>query len=189
MVDDLAVMDATAQADAVRRGGVSARELVDWSIAGIEQLNPVLHAVIHERFERARRDAAGGFDTEAPFAGVPFVVKDLIAHSAGDPFHEGIAALAHERFVEDSDTDLVRRFRAIGLITVGRSNTAELGLLPTTEPSSYGPTRNPWDLERTPLGSSGGSAAAVAAGIVSLAHANDGGGSIRGPASACVLSG
>ena len=135
MVDDLAVMDATAQADAVRRGDVSARELVDLSIAGIEQLNPVLNAVIHERFERARNEAARGFDADAPFAGVPFVVKDLIAHSAGDPFHEGIATLADERFVEDSDTDLVRRFRAAGLITVGRSNTAELGLLPTTEPS------------------------------------------------------
>ena len=189
MVDDLAVMDATAQADAVRRGDVSARELVDRSIAGLEELNPVLNAVIHERFERARGEAAAGFDTDAPFAGVPFVVKDLIAHSAGDPFHEGIATLADERFVEESDTDLVSRFRAAGLITIGRSNTAELGLLPTTEPSSYGPSRNPWDLERTPLGSSGGSAAAVAAGIVALAHANDGGGSIRGPASACGLVG
>ena len=182
-------MDATAQADAVRRGDVSAHELVELSITAIEQINPVLNAVIHERFERARNEAEHAIDADTPFAGVPFVVKDLIAHSAGDPFHEGIATLADERFVEESDTDLVSRFRAAGLITVGRSNTAELGLLPTTEPIARGPTRNPWDPERTPLGSSGGSAAAVAAGIVSLAHANDGGGSIRGPASACGLVG
>ena len=145
MLDDLALMDATAQADAVRRGDVSARELVELSITAIEQINPVLNAVIHERFERARNEAEHAIDADTPFAGVPFVVKDLIAHSAGDPFHEGIATLADERFVEESDTDLVSRFRAAGLITVGRSNTAELGLLPTTEPIACGPTRNPWD--------------------------------------------
>jgi amidase len=162
---------------------------VDAAIARIHDLNPTLNAVIHDRFEKARAEAASPALCDSPFRGVPFLVKDLIAHSAGDPFHEGIRRLAQLGFREDSDTELIRRFRAAGLIDVGRTNTSELGLLPTTEPDSYGPTRNPWSLDRTPLGSGGGSAAAVAAGLVPLAHSNDAGGSIRLPASACGLVG
>ena len=139
-------------------------------------------------FERARAAAAGDLP-DGPFRGVPFVLKDLSAHSAGDPFHEGMAFLKERGWTEPDDTALAARFRAAGLVTVGKTNTPELGILPTTEPHAYGPTRNPWDTTRSTGGSSGGSAAAVAAGLVPVGHANDGGGSIRIPASECGLVG
>jgi amidase len=120
---------------------------------------------------------------------VPFVLKDLSCHSAGDPFHEGMAFLKRLGWVEEHDTFLAEKFRAAGLVTIGKTNTPELGILPTTEPDAYGPTRNPWDPSRSTGGSSGGSAAAVAAGLVPMGHANDGGGSIRIPASECGLVG
>ena len=116
-------------------------------------------------------------------------MKDLAAHSAGDPFHEGMAFLKERSWTEPHDTALAARFRAAGLVTVGKTNTPELGILPTTEPRAYGASRNPWDTSRSTGGSSGGSAAAVAAGLVPMAHANDGGGSIRIPASECGLVG
>src|SRR5206468_9215384 len=121
--------------------------------------------------------------------GVPFLLKDLGAHSAGDPMYEGMRFLRDRNFVEEEDTVLASRFRAAGFVTLGKTNTPELGILPTTEPQVFGPTRNPWDTNRSPGGSSGGSAAAVAAGLVPVAHANDGGGSIRIPASECGLVG
>jgi amidase len=120
---------------------------------------------------------------------VPFLLKDLSCHSAGHPFHEGMAFLKERGWTEPEDTALAARFRAAGLVVAGKTNTPELGILPTTEPLAYGPTRNPWDLSRSTGGSSGGSAAAVAAGLVPVAHANDGGGSIRIPASECGLVG
>ena len=120
---------------------------------------------------------------------MPFVLKDLAAHSAGDPFHEGMAFLKDRGWTEPEDTALAARFRRAGLVIVGKTNTPELGILPTTEPLAYGPTRNPWDTSRSTGGSSGGSAAAVAAGLVPIGHANDGGGSIRIPASECGLVG
>jgi amidase len=128
-------------------------------------------------------------DRSAPLAGVPFLVKDITCHQAGELFHEGMGFLRDRQWREDSDTYLAARYRAAGLITVGRTNTPELGIVPTTEPVAYGATRNPWDPARSPGGSSGGSAAAVAARMVPVAHANDGGGSIRIPASACGLVG
>jgi amidase len=182
-------MDAVGQAAAVRRREVAPLELVRAAIERAERINPALNAILHERFDAALGEASRPELVEAPLGGVPFLVKDLIAHSAGDPFHEGVRRLADIGFRESTDTDLVSRFRAAGLIDIGRTNTSELGLLPTTEPEAYGPTRNPWDTSRSPLGSGGGSAAAVAAGIVALAHSNDGGGSIRLPASACGLVG
>jgi amidase len=182
-------MDAVAQAAAVRRREVSPAELVAAAIERAERVNPSLNAILHDRFDAALREAGRPDIAKAPLGGVPFLIKDLIAHSAGDPFHEGIRRLAEIGFRETTDTELVRRFRAGGLVDIGRTNTSELGLLPTTEPEAYGPTRNPWDTARSPLGSGGGSAAAVAAGIVPLAHSNDGGGSIRLPASACGLVG
>lgn len=188
VADDLSFLDATAQAELVRRGDASPLELVDAAIARVEKLDPELNAVIHPRFERAREEAAGELP-DGPFRGVPFLVKDLMCHQAGEPWHEGMAFLRDLGWTATTDTWLAERFRAAGLVTVGRTNTPELGILPTTEPAAYGPTRNPWDTSRSPGGSSGGSAAAVAAGLVPVAHANDGGGSIRIPASECGLVG
>jgi amidase len=120
---------------------------------------------------------------------VPLVLKDLVCHTAGDPFHEGMRFLRDLGWVEREDTYLAAKLRAAGFVFVGRTNVPERGLLATTEPEAYGPTRNPWDPTRSAGGSSGGSAAAVAAGLVPLAHASDGGGSIRVPASECGLVG
>ena len=195
MADALGDHDATALAALIRAGEVKPLELVDAAIARIETLDPQLNSVIHRRFDRARAEAAAlgaGPDPDAdagPFVGVPFLIKDIACHQAGEPFHEGMRFLRDRQWRADSDTYLAARFRAAGLITVGRTNTPELGIVPTTEPVAYGPTRNPWDRSRSPGGSSGGSAAAVAAGLVPAAHANDGGGSIRIPASACGLVG
>jgi amidase len=186
---DLALLDATAQAALVRDRAVSPRELVDAAIARIEKVNPALNAVITPRFEKARAEAESKGLPDGPFRGVPFLLKDLICHSAGDPYHAGMRLLRDLRWVEKEDTHLAARFRAAGFVFLGKTNTPELGPVPTTEPLAYGPTRNPWDTTRSPGGSSGGSAAAVASGMVPVAHANDGGGSIRIPASECGLVG
>jgi amidase len=188
MSDDLARLDATAQAELVRSGETSPGDLVEAAIGRIEALNDELNAVIHPLFEKAREAAAGEL-ADGPFKGVPFLLKDLIAHSAGDPFHEGMKFLRDLGWTENEDTELVKRFRRAGFVICGKTNTPELGILATTEPEAHGATHNPWDVTRSPGGSSGGSAAAVAAGMVSAAHANDGGGSIRIPASACGLVG
>ncbi len=156
--------------------------------ARIEKLNPELNAVIRTRFDEARREAAGDLP-DGPFRGVPIVLKDLLCSMAGEEIHEGIQAVKKARYVAPRDQELARRLRAAGMVVVGRTNTPELGILPTTEPAAYGPTRNPWDTSRSTGGSSGGSAAAVASGMVPLGHANDGGGSIRIPASECGLVG
>ena len=193
MADALGDHDAVGLAALVRSGEVKPLELVDAAIGRIETVDTQLNAVIHRRFERARAEAAalgsGPGRSAGALAGVPFLVKDITCHQAGDPFHEGMRFLRDRGWRATSDTHLAARFRAAGLITVGRTNTPELGIVPTTEPLAYGPTRNPWDRSRSPGGSSGGSAAAVAAGLVPAAHANDGGGSIRIPASACGLVG
>jgi amidase len=189
MSDELALLDATAQAALVRDGELSPRELVDAAIARIERLNPTLNAVIIPRFEKARAEAASAALPAGPFRGVPFLLKDLMCHSAGDPYHAGMQLLRARGWSEPDDTYLAARFRAAGFVFVGKSNTPELGPVPTTEPRAYGATRNPWDTGRSPGGSSGGSAAAVASGMVPVAHANDGGGSIRIPASECGLVG
>ena len=186
---ELAFLDATAQADLVRRRAVSPRELVDAAIARIERTNPRVNAVITSRFEQARAEAASAALPDGPFRGVPFLLKDLACHSAGDPYHAGMRFLRDLHWVERHDTYLAGKFRAAGFVFLGKTNAPEIGTLPTTEPEAYGPTRNPWDPSRSPGGSSGGSAAAVATGMVPAAHANDGGGSIRIPASACGLVG
>jgi amidase len=189
MTTDLAFLDATAQAELVRRRELSPRDLVDAAIDRIERVNPKLNAVITTRFEKARSEADSPALPDGPFRGVPFLLKDLICHSAGDPYHAGMRLLRELRWVEQEDTYLAARFRAAGFVFLGKTNTPELGPVPTTEPLAYGPTRNPWDTSRSPGGSSGGSAAAVASGMVPVAHANDGGGSIRIPASECGLVG
>ena len=190
--DDLAGVDALAQADLVRRGEVGATELVESAIERIERVNPHLNAVITPLYEGARQAAralASGGGAGGPFAGVPFLMKDLMAHTAGDRFCAGMAVLKDLDYRPDHDTELAARFRASGLITLGKTNTPEWGSVPTTEPLAFGATHNPWDLTRAPSGSSGGSAAAVASGMVPMAAGGDGGGSIRTPASACGLFG
>src|SRR2546430_1669086 len=189
MSDELALLDATAQAGRGRQRRVSPRELVDGAIGRIERVNPQLNAVLIQRFEKARAEAAAPELPDGPFRGVPFLLKDLICHSAGDPYHAGMRLLRELKWVERYDTYLAARFRAAGFVFLGRTNVPELGPAPTTEPVAYGPTRNPWDTSRSPGGSSGGSAAAGAAGLVPVAHANDGGGSIRIPSSECGLVG
>ncbi len=181
-------LDATAQAELIAAGQVSAAELVEAAIARCEEVNPTLNAIIHPSFDRARQ-AAEAADEEAPFAGVPMVTKDLVCSEVGLPFHEGSRFLQSIGWTGPHDQELAVRFRDAGLISIGRTNTPEFGMRPVCEPVAYGPTNNPWDLTRTPGGSSGGSAAAVAAGIVAVGHANDVGGSIRNPASNCGLFG
>ncbi len=188
MSDDLARLDATAQAELIRSGEASPAELVEAAIARVEAANGEVNAVIHELFDEGL-EAARGELPDGPFRGVPFLLKDLGAAFAGQPLHMGMGYLKQRDFRAPVDTFLAQRFRAAGLVTIGKTNAPELGILPTTEPRAYGPTRNPWDLGRSPGGSSGGSAAAVAAGMVPFAHANDGGGSIRIPASNCGLVG
>ena len=185
---ELASMDATAQAALVRSGEASPVELVEAAIERIEALNPELNAVIHRFYEEAVAEAAGELP-DGPFKGVPFLLKDLGATLAGQPFHLGMKLLKDAGFRAPLDSYLGLRFKQAGFVTVGKTNLPELGILPTTEPEAYGPTRNPWDTNRSSGGSSGGSAAAVASGMVPVAHANDGGGSIRIPASSCGLLG
>ncbi|HLI74381.1 MAG TPA: amidase family protein [Acidimicrobiales bacterium] len=181
-------LDASAQAELVRSGSASPAELVDDAIDRIEKLNPELNAVIRTRFDEARAEAAGPLP-DGPFRGVPLVLKDLLAYAAHEAVHEGMRVLKDAHYVAPEDQEITRRFRAAGFVVVGRTNTPELGILPTAEPDAYGPTRNPWDPRRSTGGSSGGSAAAVASGMVPVGHANDGGGSIRIPASECGLVG
>ena len=186
--DPYAHLDATAQADLVARREVKPEELVDAAIARLEAFDPQLGVLVTPLFDKAR-DAARGELPGGPFRGVPMLLKDLVAHSAGDPLYEGSAFLRNAGWVEREDSYLVRAFKAAGLVVVGKSKTPEFGLVSTTEPAAFGVACNPWDVTRGTGGSSGGSAAAVAAGLVPVAHANDGGGSIRIPASLCGLVG
>ncbi|OLC17575.1 MAG: amidase [Candidatus Rokubacteria bacterium 13_1_40CM_69_27] len=185
ILDELAFLDATALAGLVRDRQVKPIELVDTAIERIERLNPKLNAVVAPIYDEARRVAQG--ELSGPFAGVPFLLKDLVAACAGVRMTWGSRLLRD--FVPAYDSELVARLRRAGLVIVGKTNTPELGLLPTTEGQLFGPCLNPWDPSRTPGGSSGGAAAAVAAGLVPFAHGNDGGGSIRIPASCCGLFG
>jgi amidase len=184
--DELSTLDAMGQAALVRSGEVTALELVDAAIERIEAINPALNAVISTRYEAAR-EQAGRPLPDSPLAGAPFLLKDLGATLAGTSQEEGSRACRGR--ISRRDTALALRQRAAGLIVLGKSNTPEFGNHSTTEPESQGPTRNPWDPARTTGGSSGGSAAAVASGMVPAAHGNDGAGSIRIPASCCGLVG
>jgi amidase len=181
-LSELAFADATELAELVHRTEVTPRELVQASIARIEELNPRLNAVVTPMYERALA-AAERVDPKAPFAGVPLLVKDLLAQCAGVRHTNGSRLLAEN--VAPADSELVARLRRAGLVPVGLTSTSEFGRAPITEGGLFGATRNPWDLELSTAGSSGGSAAAVAAGIVPVAHGNDTGGSLRNPASCC----
>jgi amidase len=188
-IDELATLDATAQAELVRRRDLTPLELVDSAIERIERLNPKVNAVITPLFEEARAAATSPDLPEGPFRGVPFLLKDLLVMQKGQPYYMGNRALRDAHYISPADSPLGARFRAAGLITLGKSNAPEFGIQTTTQPLAFGATHNPWDLDRSTNGSSGGSAAAVAAGMVPIAHANDGGGSIRLPAAWCGLVG
>ncbi len=178
--------DGLGLAELVRKKEISPLELVEEAVRRIEAHNPRLNAVVTKLYETARDDAKKPL-SNGPFAGVPFLVKDLFATVAGVPTSNGNRLLRNIHAREDSE--IVKRWRAAGLIILGKTNTPEFGLTPYTEPGAFGPTYNPWDLTRTPGGSSGGSGAAVAARLVPIASASDGGGSIRIPASACGIFG
>jgi amidase len=189
LADETRWMDATDQAALVAKGEVTPSELLEAAIERIEQSNPSLNAVVIEWFDHARSVAADPGLPDGPFRGVPFLLKDLYTSFAGQTLSNGNAALKEAGKIDAADTTLVARFKAAGLVIAGRTNSSEIGSLPTAQPVAWGPTRNPWALDRTPGGSSGGAAAAVAAGMVPFANASDGGGSIRIPASCCGLVG
>ncbi|MBN1092043.1 amidase [Blastococcus sp. TML/M2B] len=181
-------MDATAQAELVRSGEASPAELVDAAIERIERVNPQLDAVIRDRFDDARKEA-GGELPDGPFRGVPMLLKDLGCHVAGEATNYGTSFLRDADVRWPTDSYVAQQFRAAGFVFLGRTNVPEFGTTITTEPAAHRPTRNPWNPGHSAGGSSGGSAAAVAAGMVPVAHASDGGGSIRIPASECALVG
>ncbi len=196
LADDTQWLDATDHARLIATGEATSTELVAGSIDRIERLDGDINAVVMRWFDRARAQA-GAFDElprhaaqrTAPFAGVPLLIKDLGIHAAGLPLTSGNRAALDAQPLSKHDSNLMVRFREAGFITVGRTNSPEFGSVPVTEPLAYGPTRNPWNTDHTPGGSSGGAAAAVAAGMVPIAHASDGGGSIRIPASCSGLIG
>jgi amidase len=179
-------LDGLGVAAAIQRGDVTATEAVDAAIRRIEAVDPVVNAVVATRFDAAREEAAAPLG-DGPFAGVPYLVKSLGAAVAGLPTSRGSRLWADD--IATADSLAVARARAAGVIVLGMTNTPELGKNGSTEPQFHGPTRNPHDPGRSAGGSSGGSAAAVAAGMVPIAHGNDGGGSIRIPAAACGLFG
>jgi amidase len=180
--------DALALADLVKRGEVSPQELMEVAIQAAEQLNPKLNAISQPAYDFGR-ELARSTPIEGPFAGVPFLAKDLATTIAGLVTTNGSSYYKHNNAVSTADSEAVRRIRAAGLVPFGFTNVPENGWALTTEPALYGATRNPWNTDYTPGGSSGGAAAAVASRIVPLAEGSDGGGSIRMPASSCGLVG
>ena len=185
-IADDASHDATALAALVRSRAVSPLELVDAAITQIEKHNPTLNAVIWTMYDRAR-ETARTLPIEGQFAGVPFLLKDILGGMAGVPTRDG--SRINPGVPARHNSELVNRFLKAGLIPLGKTNVPEFGLVGTTESKLYGPARNPWNTLHSTGGSSGGAAAAVASGMVPVAHANDGGGSIRIPASCCGLVG
>ena len=183
---DYAQYDATGLAELIKKKAVKPDEVLDAALERVEKSNPKLNAVTHRMDDEARATLKRGV-AKGPFAGVPFLLKDLYALYKGQPVTNG--SRFWKGYVADHDITLVERYKAAGLVVIGRTNTPELGLTMTTEPVALGPCRNPWNLARSSGGSSGGSAAAVAMRMVPMAHATDGGGSIRIPAANCGLVG
>src|SRR5215831_666946 len=189
-IAEYGALDGLGLAALVQRRQVTAAELLEEAIARAERVNPRINAIVTPLYDRARKEAAAPADPGArpgPFAGVPFLLKDLDAELAGAPMSAGSRYFAD--YAPTWDATIVTRLRAAGVIIFGKTNAPEVGLTPYTEPELWGPAHNPWSLDRTPGGSSGGAAAAVAAGIVPVAHGNDGGGSVRIPAACCGLVG
>ncbi|HEY5831416.1 MAG: amidase [Hyphomicrobiaceae bacterium] len=184
--DEYRKHDATALAALIAKREVSPAEVLETAIARAEQVNPAINAIVHKQYERARKEIAAGLPG-GPLAGVPYLIKDLAFLDKGEPARLG-SSLFND-YVADHDSAYLTRCRKAGLVIFGRTSTPEFGLNPTTEARLYGPTRNPWNLEHSPGGSSGGAAAAVIAGVLPVAHATDGGGSIRIPAAQCGLFG
>lgn len=184
MLTDYRNYDACGLAELIRQGETTPSEVLEAAIGEAERINPAINAIVTPMFEEAASAASAG--SSGPLAGVPFLIKDL-AYVRGVRCSYGSRLWSD--FVPDHDAEIVRRYRDAGLIIFGKTNTPEVGLAATTESVFLGPCRNPWDTTRTPGGSSGGAAAAVAAGILPAAHATDGGGSIRIPASCCGLVG
>ena len=178
--------DAIGLATLVRDKQISASELLDAAIERVESRNAAVNTVVSRLYDEARRAIDAGLP-DGPFTGVPFLLKDIGATLAGTATTLGSRMFA--TFVADHDSELVARYRRSGLAIFGKTNTPEFGIVSTTEPQLFGPTKNPWNLAHSPGGSSGGAAAAVASGMVPAAHGNDGGGSIRIPASCCGLFG
>ena len=178
--------DGLGLAELVKKKEVSPAEICEEAIDRIERVNPALNAVITPMYDLARK-AIGESLPDGPFTGVPFLLKDLLGDFAGVP--QTMGSKACKNYIPAQDSELVKRYKQTGLVILGKTNTPEFGLLGITEPALHGPTRNPWNTDHTPGGSSGGSAAAVASGMVPLASANDGAGSIRIPASCCGLFG
>ena len=185
-MDELTWLDATDQAKLVSRREVKPVELVEAAIERIQRLNPAINAVVTPMYEEALATASGELPV-GPFSGVPFLLKDLQASFAGVRMTSGSGFTSN--FIPDHDSELVIRLKRAGLVILGKTNAPEFGLMVTTEPRLFGPSRNPWSTDRTTGGSSGGSGAAVASGMVPMAHGGDGGGSIRIPASCCGLFG
>jgi len=186
MIAGYELFDALGLADLVRRREVSAIEVLETALDRISRRNSTLNAIVTPLYDQAMADIEAGIP-DGPFAGVPYVFKELLVSVRGAPTTAGSRLLAGN--MPKVESEIVARCRRAGLVIVGKTNSCEFGLLPTTEPVLYGPTRNPWDLELSPGGSSGGSTAAVAAGMLPMGHATDGGGSIRIPASCCGLFG
>src|SRR6202035_1685410 len=178
--------DAISLAGLIAKHEVSAEEVLETAIARAEQVNPALNAIVHKQYEQARQAVAAGLP-EGPLKGVPYLIKDLGFFETGEPATLG--SRLFKDLVADHETAYVTRCKKAGLVFMGRSSSPEFGLNPNTEPRLYGSCHNPWNLEYSPGGSSGGAAAAVAAGILPVAHATDGGGSIRIPAAQCGLLG
>jgi len=177
-------LDASAQANLLQHGEVTSQELIEGSLARIEALNPILNAVTDVRPDLARSQAAQTQGT--PFGGVPTLLKDLLPQPG---FRCAMGSRLFADFIPPVGTPLTERMAASGLICLGKTTTSEFGLLGSTETALEGVTRNPWHPQRSAGGSSGGAAAAVACGLVPIAHASDGGGSIRLPAALCGLFG
>jgi amidase len=186
MIAEFDTLDGLAIADLVRRREISPGEVLDAVIGRIEDRNPALNAVVATLYEEARGAVEAGLP-EGPFVGVPYLFKELVVSVLGAP--TTFASRLYAANQPWRESELVVRCRKAGMLIVGKTNSSEFGLQPVTEPHLFGPTRNPWNPDYSPGGSSGGSAAAVAAGMVPLAHATDGGGSIRIPASCCGLFG
>ena len=185
-IEDILNKDAVAQAKYIKSREVSPVDLLEVAINRVKEINPKINAVITEMYDQAF-ESAKNIDYSLPFAGVPFLLKDFLAEYAGVRFTAASEFLGD--FVSSEDSELVKRFKSAGFVIIGKTNTPEFAIGAVVEPKRFGPTLNPWDTNLTTGGSSGGAGAAVASRMVSIAHGNDAGGSIRIPASCCGVFG